>query len=237
MTTHTKYNRIVSCLSLVTFLIFLSVAQLSAQVLQMSDFVLFTGPGGQGTTNPLSPGPGVHMKYNNTIQGGMIGSHVLIKTTGSVLINADMHSLNKMFLKNGNQINGDLSITNQALLNGQIFTAGTNTQITGNINVNGNSEIKGGFINGMLTRPANRSYNGPIPSGGIVVGNPTLPVIPNLPAITNFPPASNNHILNSQTISPGAYGNIFLSGNQTLKLSGPGVYVFNEVNNTGLKNS
>ncbi|MBA4055076.1 MAG: hypothetical protein C0490_10215, partial [Marivirga sp.] len=69
-------------LLLSVFLISLTAA--GQQVpLQMSDFSLFSGAGGPGTTQPLAPGHAVQLGSSSNITGGAIGSLKLVKTTGN----------------------------------------------------------------------------------------------------------------------------------------------------------
>ena len=54
-----------------------------------------------------------------------------------------------------------------------------------------------------------------------------------MPAITNFPKVGTTNITSSQTLKPGAYGDIALGNNEKIIFSGTGAYVFNSINNSG----
>ncbi len=217
--------KLVSLKALAVFMsLFLAVNIAYSQQLQMSDFVLFSGSGGTGTTNPSSPGYGVFLSSSNTITNGSVGSSVLVQSTGNANINANIYSQRKVTLSNSNVVGGKITAANNTSVTGTILSVGSSANISGNIDVNGNVVIGGGTVSGKVTRPTGTTYSGPAPAGGNVIGTPTLPTFPSLPAITNFPPYPNlPDITTTQTITPGAYDDIKLSGGQTLTFNGPGV--------------
>jgi hypothetical protein len=114
----------------------------------------------------------------------------------------------------------------------------------GNIVANGTVEIKsaGGSQQGAVTGtasipvPTSGNYTGPVPGGGFS-NNLQLPVLPPIPENTPFDTkAGATDISNSQTITPGAYRTLTLTGNKTVTFSGVGNYIFSNVNNTGTNN-
>ena len=102
--------------------------------------------------------------------------------------------------------------------------------------MNGNiliSKYNNSIVDGKVTHPAGTFYNGPLPTGGEVTGTPQIPILPPNAPITKFKPAGKTDIIQSQTITPGAYGAIKLNGNGTITFSGPGVYIFSSIANGG----
>src|SRR4030095_2130994 len=68
---------------------------------QPREFVLLSGvPGSQGTTLIGS---------SITINGGSVGAHKLIQTTGNATINSNIFSADKIIITNSNLIKGDIS--------------------------------------------------------------------------------------------------------------------------------
>lgn len=210
------------------------------QQTKIQDYVIFGGNGscpGLGQTSPSAPGCAVQIGAGTTVNGGDIGSYGLIKTTGSVNLISNLYSGGSIELYNQNQVTGNLTAANSSSLTGSVFQAGTATVISGNIDVNGNSAIQSGSVNGKVTHPSGTSYTGPTPTGGNVVGIPTLPLMPHMPSITNFPAAGTVSISGNQTINPGSFDQLSLGGNRTVTFSGPGVYVFNAIQNKGAVNT
>ena len=137
-------------------------------------------------------------------------------------------------LSNNDTVAGRITAANSSLLSGKIFQAGTGTRLLGNIDVNGNIQISSGLVSGKVTHPSTALYTGPTPAGGNFSVLATLPVLPVMPTITNFPAAGTTNIISTKTITPGSYGNVNLLGGQTLTFSGPGVYVFKSIKNSGI---
>src|SRR5690349_3779177 len=73
-----------------------------AQQTLVSDYVMFSGNGGAGTTNPGSSGYGVIFGSSTTITNGAIGSYAMVKTTGNSNISANIFSGGTVVLANGN---------------------------------------------------------------------------------------------------------------------------------------
>ncbi len=217
----------------ISIILLLSTAKtLIGQQTVISDYVMFSGNGGAGTTNPGSLGYGVIFGSSSTITNGAIGSYSLVKTTGNSSISSNIFSGGKVILANGSTVSGRITAANSASLLGTIFSAGSNAMLTGNIDVKGNIVVSGGSVTGTVTHPAGTTYTGPTPSANII-GTPSLPTLPALPPVTSFPASGSANISTSQAINPGSYGNVTLSGNKTLTFNGPGIYVFNSINLSG----
>ena len=206
------------------------------QPLPMSDFVLFSGAGGPGTANCYSPGYAVQIGSASTVNGGTIGSLKLVKTTGNVSVTGNIFSKGTIVLANSNSVTGKIAASNSPNTYGTILSVGSNANLGGDIDVNGKIVVGGGTVSGKVTHPSGTTYTGPAPAGGNITGVPVLPTFPNLPPVTQFPPYKSTDITKTKTITPGAYGEIELPGNQTLTLKGTGVYVFKEIENKNTNN-
>ena len=211
-----------------------------AQVQNLNDYVLFAGNGtvpGTPCTNPGSPGFAVQLSSSTTVNGGILGSYVLVKTTGTSTITGSIRSSKFVILSNNNTVGGKIAAANGGLQTGTSISIGSGLNLAGAMDANGNITVSGGSIAGAVTHPSGTSYSGPLPSGGNIIGTPNLPALPTLPLPVVFPASGTQNITNSITIGPGNYNNMTLSGNKTITLLGSGVYVFNSINNTGSKNS
>jgi hypothetical protein len=209
------------------------------QLLKPSDFTLFSGPDGTGTTLIGS---------SITINGGRVGARKLVQTTGNVTFtNANIHSGDKVILTNSNIVGGIITAANSSGSTGTAISIGSSTNISGNIDANGNIVIGGGTVSGKVTIPADSAgihftYSGPAPGGGLVRGPRILPTLPAMPSEISFPAAGATNITGNQTLTPNAVtgiiasGNVIYSGNKTLTLNGPGIYVFNSFQWTGNSN-
>ena len=223
-------------------LLSIPASDLHAQQLNISDFVLLSGPNGTGTTLIGS---------SINLNGGAVGSYKLVQTTGNVAFNGtNIFSADKAILTNSNIVNGRIAAAanfpNSPLSTGTILSVGSSTSISGNIDVYGNVVIGGGTVSGRVTLPSpsaannftNYTYSGPAPAGGIVYGSPSLPILPIMPGATSIPapPPNLPTITNNQTFDPGSYGNINYGGNKTLTLNGPGTYYFTAFHWSGNSN-
>ena len=197
--------------------------------LPISDFTIYSGPNGTGTTLIGS---------SITINGGSVGAKKLVQTTGNATINSNIYSGDKIIITNSNVINGRIAAANSSGSTGTILSVGSSTYISGNIDVNGNIVIGGGTVSGTVTLPVGKSYTGPVPAGDTVFGPPSLPVLPDMPAPTPFPAMTTGlpGITNSQTVRAGSYGNVIYSGNKTLTLDSAGIYYFYGFQLTGNSN-
>ena len=224
-------------LQLIAFIgaaIFVSVS--NAQVLQITDFVMFAGNGGPGTTNPGPSGYGVIMGSSSTITGGSVGSYEKVQTTGGTSFYSNIYSGGTVDLTNGNTVTGRITAANSAGASGTILSVGSNSVLSGNIDINGNIVVQGGTVSGIVTHPLGTTYSGPAIGANDHVGTPSLPTLPALPPVTVFPPAGATNITTTTTITPGSYGNVSLGNNKTLTLNGPGTYVFNSFNQSSNSN-
>lgn len=220
--------------------IFLGMSSLRAQqVTLISDYVIFGGTATAlpGQTAPAAPGYAVQLSSSTNVQGGVIGSNKLIKTTGSSVMNASLYSNGTIVLANSNTVTGKIAAGNTPAVGGTILSAGSNAAIGGNIDVKGNIVIgNNGTVSGIVTHPSGTTYSGPAPQANIT-GAPSIPLMPALPGIANFSayPALPD-INTTQTITPGLYDDIKLPGNKTLTFSGTGIYVFDLIDNSGTNN-
>ncbi|MBP9789008.1 MAG: hypothetical protein KBD57_00590, partial [Bacteroidia bacterium] len=234
--THTNKLKAMQFALLITLMALIPKVNFS-QALPMSDFVVFGGNGTNGPcTNPSSPGYGVIVGASSTINGGSLGTYTLFKTNASATLNSNIHSGGKVELSNNVTVTGKISAANTTNSTSTILTAGTNTIVGGNIDVKGNIVIGSGTISGQVTRPAGKTYSGPAPAGGHVIGTPTLPTLPSLPAVTSFPSYGNSNVSTTTTINPGSYKSLNLSGGKNITFNGPGVYVFKNISNSGSGN-
>ena len=118
---------------------------------------------------------------------------------------------------------------------------GSSANLTGNIDVNGSIVIGGGTVSGIVTHPSGTNYSGPNIGTRNRIGVPAIPTLPSLPTPATIPVFQQGSPFNfstTQTVFPGfSYGDITLNGNKTLTFSGPGVYVFNSIKNSGTANN
>jgi hypothetical protein len=161
----------------------------------------------------------------------------LIQTTGNPTLTTNTFRGGTINLASGITVNGRITAANSPTITGTILNVGTGASLKGNIDVQGNIVVSGGTVIGKVTHPAGTTYSRPTPTLGNVTGTPSLPTLPTMPAITNFPAAGTKNITSTQTITPGAYNNMALPGKQTITLSGPGIYIFNAIKNTGQSNT
>ncbi len=226
-----------------TLIVFVSLLSIhaGAQQLNITDFVLFGGngncPGGPGQSVAPSPGCAVQLGSSTSIQGGSIGSYTLVKSTGNATVTGNIYSGGTVVLANSNTVTGKITAANTANSTATILSVGSSANLGGNIDVKGKIIIGGGTVSGRVTHPSGTTYSGPAPAGGNVTGTPTLPTLPQMPVITNFPAYGSTNISSTQTITPGSYGTMTLSGNKTITFSGTGVYVFKSIKNSGSNNS
>ncbi|HSV12145.1 MAG TPA: hypothetical protein VLI68_15315, partial [Hanamia sp.] len=181
----------------------------TAQKLKISDFVLF--------------GKNVQIGTSSSISGGSVGANVLVTSAGNLTIDGNIYSGGTVAILNNNVISGKIAAANTSNLPGTILAAGSGVSVGGNIDVNGNIVIGGGTIAGTVTHTEGTIYSGPVPKGGNISGIPDFPLLPETPAVTTFPNAGTLNINSTQTITPGAYGDITLGNNKILTLSGTGI--------------
>ena len=230
------------------FILFLLLALLAnkhslAQKVSLSDFAVYANPDttSKDFRHGSSANDGVEIHSNSKILSGNVGSYYSIKTTGPVNIYGDMHSANIINLAWNNIVKGNITSAGKNCgYNQNAFAAGNGFLLQGNLDIKGNisvSKYSNSAINGTVTHPAGTYYKGPAPLGGEVIANPVLPILPANAPITNFKAAGKKDITKTQTLTPGAYGEIKLNGNSTITFSGPGVYIFSSISNTGFFNN
>ena len=175
---------------------------------------------------------GVHIGTSSAIVNGTAGSNTIIQSSGTASFGGSIHSNGRVVLANSNSVTGNITAANVGNSgNLPAFQMGSNAFLSGTANVNGNVSIAGGTINGPVIYSG--SYSGPEPTNGKVQGTPSLPTLPQLPDIANVQYGTGQNITNSQTISPGTWGAINLTGNKTLTFNTPGVYIFSSIKNSG----
>jgi hypothetical protein len=199
------------------------------QALKLTDFVIFSGPGGTGTSLIGS---------SIMINGGSAGAYKLVQTTGNVTINSNIYSGDKIILANSSIVTGKIAAGNSSNSSDVILSVGSNAQlgdaISDSINVRGNINIGGGTVAGVVTLSGS-SYIGPAPGAGPFYTTPNIPVLPSMPTEANYTGGAGT-VTTNKTYTPGTYGTINYSGNKTLTLKGPGNYYFKAFNWTGNSN-
>jgi hypothetical protein len=206
----------------------------TAQNLKLTDFAIW---GGGALPNPYNSAQGVFIKNNANIQGN-IGSNHLIDVKNNFTLKGNIYSGNSVGFGNGATITGDVFANRMGTSVSPTISGGNNGTITGNLTANGKISLSSGKITGKVAvpAPANTNYTGPAPTGGVVTTFtlPTMPIMPNNTPFDNQVGTTN--ITNTQTISPGIFGKLTLSGSKTLTFNGPGNYIFNEVDNGATTN-
>ncbi len=231
-----SYQRIVFVFLLICLVSANQIKAQTPQNLKITDFAVW---GGGAAANPYNNTQGVFLDNKVTITGN-IGSNHLVDIKGkSNIINGGIYSGNGVVLKNDNSIIGNI-FGNRAGANypNPVISAGTKFAITGNLTANGMIDIKSGTVTGQVAVPApsGTNYTGPTPTAGII-NNVVLPVLPLMPNNTPFDnQVGTTTISNTQTIQPGKYKKLALSGKKTLTLNGPGNYIFYEVDNGSNEN-
>ncbi|MGK2863138.1 MAG: S8 family serine peptidase, partial [Chitinophagaceae bacterium] len=221
------------------FICLVSANQIKAQApqnLKITDFAVW---GGGAAANPFNNTQGVSLENKVTITGNIGSNHKVDIKGKSNIINGGIYSGNGVVLGNDNTITGNIS-GNRAGANypNPVISAGTKLTITGNLTANGMIDIKSGTVTGQVAVPApsGTNYTGPTPTAGII-NNVALPVLPLMPNNTPFDnQVGTTTISNTQTIQPGKYKKLALSGKKTLTLNGPGNYIFYEVDNGSNEN-
>jgi hypothetical protein len=224
--------------AIILLLIGLYAQELAAQKLKITDFVVL---GAKPQTTPVSissPTTGVILSSSSTVIGGSIGSSTIVKSTGNTSISGNIHSDGVILLSNGNTVSGKITARDVQNLGGNVLNVGSNALLSGNIDVKGNILVSGGTVKGKVTHPENTTYTGPKPVGGEFKTTPALPELPDMPAISNFPDAGTTDVTTSKELLPNVpNGKMILSGGKTITLSGPGVYVFKSIMNSGSGNN
>ena len=169
---------------------------------------------------------------------GTVGAYKMVQTTGNATIKAHIHSGDKVSITNSNVIQGNIAAGNSSGSTGTVVSIGSSVSLTGNIDSKGNIVVGGGTVNGTVNVLG--TYSGPTPSNPLIGHNPQVPDLPTMPAPKNFSAPPTNNVTGNTTLTYIAdtvkSGNIIFSGNKTLTLVNPGVYVFNSFQWTGNSN-
>ncbi len=205
--------------------------------LSIKSFAIFAGDSTASLTDSVHYGVEISSFNGSNIKGN-IGSNSFIQFTnpnnltgGSFIVNGNVYG-NVVTSTGIPTINGNISVFNKNAATYNVLNIALGSVVNpGNIFVNGNA-----FINsspgGVVQIPANYTYTGGAPLGGIDTATPVFPQMPDFPAVSNYGIPSAPDITTSRTIVPGPYGNIILNGGDSLTFSGVGTYVFAGANIT-----
>jgi hypothetical protein len=179
----------------------------------------------------------VQLGTSTVIQSGKVGTNGSITSTGTSSFAGDIVSFGKIQLANSNTVNGNIwaANTTSPVYTGTILSVGSNANLTGTINVNGNIVVSGGTVSGPVFTTG--TYTGPTLANP-AQNNPTFPPVPVLPNFYSLSKVSGGAtITGSGKINPGSYNSLALNGGRTDTFSRPGVYIFNSINNSGSTNN
>ena len=211
-------------------------SQVTSQPLKLSDFAIW---GGSASPTSYNSSQGILFENNVIIQGN-IGSNHLIDVISNITLTGNIYSGNRVALKNNIAVTGNIVAAKKATnVQGDIISMVNNGVFKGDLTANGRiSLINNNKITGQVRVPAPTAtnYSGPVPSGGVVnvFTIPELPLMPNNTPFDNQ--AGTTNIVTTQTISPGSFKKLALTGNKTLTFNGPGNYIFLEVDNASTAN-
>ncbi|MDQ3683863.1 MAG: polymer-forming cytoskeletal protein, partial [Bacteroidota bacterium] len=212
-----------------TVLLICSVQVVTAQNLKLTNFAIWGGGASPTTYNSAQ---GVFIGNTANIQGD-IGSNHLVDIKNNLNLNGNIYSGNRVVFVDFAKITGNIFANRMGTTLSPTISGNNRDTITGNLTANGKISLNSGRITGTVAvpAPANTNYTGPAPSGGVVT-TLTLPTMPSMPNNTPFDnQVGTATITNTQTISPGLFRKLALTGNRTLTFKGPGNYIFNEVDN------
>jgi cytoskeletal protein CcmA (bactofilin family) len=218
-----------------------SVQVVAAQSLKLTDFAVWGGGAPSATYNNSQ---GVFIGNIVSITGN-VGSNHRVKVENFFNITGNVYSDNVISLGNFGRVAGNIfAAKNAANYTGNVIESDLQVRFEGNLTAKGKILLRnlvwlnGTAVTGQVAVPAPSStnYSGPVPAGG-VVNTLTFPVLPSMPTNTPFDSqVGTTNITNTQTILPGKYRKLALSGNKTVTFSGPGNYIFNEVDNASNSN-
>ncbi len=211
-------------------------SQVTPQTLKLTDFAIW---GGSASPDSYNSSQGILFENNVIIQGNM-GSNHLIDVKNNFTLTGNIYSGNRISLVNNITVTGNIFAAKKASnLQGDVISVVNNGIFKGDLTANGKITLKNiNKITGQVKVPAPTAtnYSGPVPSGGIV-NTFTIPELPLMPNNTPFDnQVGTTNITTTQTISPGAYKKLALTGNKTLTFNGPGNYIFSEVDNGSTAN-
>ncbi len=216
-------------LLLLTCIVKIAQAQTPPVELKMKDFAVW---GGGASPNPYNSVQGVFIKNTANIQGN-IGSNHLIDIKNNLTLTGSIFSSNNVVFKDYAVITGNIFAKRMGTTLSPSISGGNFSNITGNLTANGKITLGSGQVTGSVAvpAPANTNYTGPVPTGGVGT-NFTLPLLPAMPNNTPFDnQVGTTNITNTQTISPGIFRKLALTGNKTITFNGPGNYIFYEIDN------
>ncbi|HTE27493.1 MBG domain-containing protein [Flavitalea sp.] len=231
------FQAIQNCSFLLLFSFFATISQGQTPIeLRIKDFAVW---GGSASPNSYNSSQGVFIGNAVSIQGN-VGSNHLIDANNLFSISGNIYSGNIISLGNLGKITGNVFAAKKAPnYNGNVISADYRVIITGNLTAQGKIVLKSlgsslaTSVTGQVSvpSPTATNYSGPVPTGGIdnLVALPVMPAMPNNTAFDNQ--AGTTNITNTQTISPGKYRKLALTGDKTLTFNGPGNYIFEEVDN------
>jgi len=224
------------CLFLIICLAKIGTSQTAAQTLRLQDFTIW---GGSAAANPYISSQGIVFNNTAVIQGN-VGSNHLINVKNNLTITGSIYSGNLISFSNNAKITGNVFANRSGTTTNPAIAWGSRDTITGNLTANGKMTFGTyGKITGQVAVPAptQSNYSGPTPSILPITNSFTLPTMPVMPDNSPFDGnvatnVASNIITNPTTsLAPGVYRKIALTGNKTLTFSGPGNYIFYEVDN------
>ncbi|MFM2136255.1 MAG: hypothetical protein RL021_1655, partial [Bacteroidota bacterium] len=119
---------------LLMIFLFATLSRIGAQSLQITDFAIYGGQrNATGVTTPAAPGYGVVFNSSTSMQGGNIGSEVLIQTTGNSGFGANLLSGGTVSLNNSNTISGRITAANGGAITANVLSVGSSANLSGSI--------------------------------------------------------------------------------------------------------
>jgi hypothetical protein len=207
-----------------------------AQTLKLTDFAIW---GGSASASSYNSSQGVFLKEKAKITGN-IGSNHLVDTKENFTLTGNIFSGNGVSLKSSAIITGNITANKTATnFSGNVISGNIKSDFKGNLTAKGKIVVvtatgsSASFVRGQVAVPAPTStnYSGPVPTGG-TTNTFTLPVLPTMPANTAFDnQVGTATITGTQTITPGKYKKMALTGSKTLTFDGPGNYIFYNIDN------
>lgn len=215
-------------------LLLLSFGPVSAQTLKLSDFAVW---GGGTAPNPYNSANGVFIGNGANIQGNL-GSNHLVSIVNNITLTGSIYSGNNVLIKNNAVVTGNITANRLGTTVAPTISAGINFTMNGNLTSNGKVTITSGSMNGTAAVPAvtTTNYSGPAPTGGLIQSS-SFPTMPSMPGLTPFDDQIGTATISgTQTLSPGKYRKLALTGNKILTFNGPGNYIFYDVDNGSTTN-
>ncbi|HEU4902229.1 MAG TPA: hypothetical protein VFT06_05530, partial [Flavisolibacter sp.] len=223
----------------------------------ISQYVLFADGSHRGMFD--STRYGVQMGDFSGVTRGVrdstfIGSNFRVGIGSFNTIVSNIYSGNRVNIVSDNTIGGNIVARNDAFANFDVVTIGSSRnrigsydpfnglglapnggiiQARGNVRASVGDSIKGPVY---LQKPY--TYSGPPPFLGPpqILDTLPLPTLPSLPFQTTFPAFGGKDVGISDSILPGAYRDMILTGGGTVTLLQPGVYVFKSIKSFGKNN-